>query len=371
MTRSAGTRQSAFSYYLRTGRRFHIKEAASAEFKFNPYHDPRNGRFTFAPGGPQSLRDVIISRRQAGDRLDRSAEKFPSRRANSPLASVEQPNSRIPTGASPTEKIAQLDFAALQLGPRAPRGSNIRAFFDPMTVQQVFPGLENSTGGTIIAAADNILDLTGPARELTADLTHQWSNKIISEIKEIDPSFRFESLGTPQTLQGQINQLNGLRFDRAVASYRIKDQLSPLQLETLRLMQRRADEAYEEGIKLWNAGRLTARLSREEALGNYIDRDVRRTLREQYSRYGIESSNHGPVRVNRRENDTSGTELSYRRPDARVGEIAFDVTMTAKTLKTPQVRGFFSADFRPSYVIIIRPHQIGGTYIISRPGRQK
>lgn len=47
------THHSRFSYYLRTGRRLEEPEmkAASAdplvETKFNPYHDPRNGRFTF------------------------------------------------------------------------------------------------------------------------------------------------------------------------------------------------------------------------------------------------------------------------------------------------------------------------------------
>jgi hypothetical protein len=37
----------AFAHYLRTGRRLRVP----VEQKFNPYHDPRNGRFTFGPGG--------------------------------------------------------------------------------------------------------------------------------------------------------------------------------------------------------------------------------------------------------------------------------------------------------------------------------
>jgi hypothetical protein len=40
--------RQAFEIYLRTGRR------VSFEQKFNPYHDPRNGQFTFAPGGAGS-----------------------------------------------------------------------------------------------------------------------------------------------------------------------------------------------------------------------------------------------------------------------------------------------------------------------------
>lgn len=73
--------------------------------------------------------------------------------------------------------------------------------------------------------------------------------------------------------------------------------------------------------------------------------------------------------MNRREYDTSGTDLTYRRPDARVQNVAFDVTLTRKTLGTAQVRGFFNADFRPSRVVIIRPRQLGAsyTYVITRP----
>ena len=42
------SRDTAFSIYLRTGQRVAV---GPIELKFNPYHDPRNGRFTFAPGG--------------------------------------------------------------------------------------------------------------------------------------------------------------------------------------------------------------------------------------------------------------------------------------------------------------------------------
>lgn len=51
MIRNSGFSSSwelkAFEYYLRTGRRL----APLEEAKFNPYHDPANGRFAFAPGG--------------------------------------------------------------------------------------------------------------------------------------------------------------------------------------------------------------------------------------------------------------------------------------------------------------------------------
>lgn len=51
----------AFEFYLRTGRR--LVSPRASERKFNPYHDPRNGQFTFAPGGPRSVANPIFSDR--------------------------------------------------------------------------------------------------------------------------------------------------------------------------------------------------------------------------------------------------------------------------------------------------------------------
>lgn len=121
---------------------------------------------------------------------------------------------------------------------------------------------------------------------------------------------------------------------------REKGELRPLQMETLRFVQEKADQAYARGVALLRKEKLVVRLSAQEALGNFIDREVRTQLRERYNLYGIDSAGKGPVRVNRRENDSSSSDLTFRRPDVRVGNIAYDVTLTAKTLKTPQVRGF-------------------------------
>jgi len=59
-------REKAFSHYLRTGQRLpeeSFVEEPDVELKFNPYHDPRNGQFTFAPGHPHSPGGVIVSDR--------------------------------------------------------------------------------------------------------------------------------------------------------------------------------------------------------------------------------------------------------------------------------------------------------------------
>lgn len=47
----AEAQRRAFSVWLRTGRLPNWLRAAPAEFKFNPWHDPDNGRFTFAGTG--------------------------------------------------------------------------------------------------------------------------------------------------------------------------------------------------------------------------------------------------------------------------------------------------------------------------------
>jgi hypothetical protein len=197
----------------------------------------------------------------------------------------------------------------------------------------------------LLALADNILDLSGPANRLTTELSF------------------------PTTLEGQVQLVRQLRLDRAAAFYRVNGETRPLQVETLRLMQERADSAYVEGQVLFDAGRLKPRLSREEAIGNYVDRAVRRDLRKQYNLQGLDYSNGQAIRVIGREYDSSGIDRTYRIPDARVGNIAFDVTLSRKTLATPQVRGFFNSDFKPDAVIIVRPTQLGAnsTYAIANP----
>ena len=106
-----------------------------------------------------------------------------------------------------------------------------------------------------------------------------------------------------------------LRFDRAAAFMRVKGELRPMQVETLRFVQASTDRAYERGLKLLKAGKLPIRLSEQEALGNYIDHEVRVKLRERYSWAKIDSAGAGPIRVNRREADSAGSEPTFRRPD--------------------------------------------------------
>ncbi|MDQ0250370.1 hypothetical protein J2W22_002434 [Sphingomonas kyeonggiensis] len=237
-----------------------------------------------------------------------------------------------------------------------------------MTIQQIFPGIWNKPGGAIIAVADNFFNLLGPGQQVTTELAGRWLNTYISQIKSLDPNYQFQDSGLATTFEGQIYQLNFLRMKRAETYLRIKGDPRPLQVETLRFMQERADRAYNQGMRLLQAGKLPRQLSSQEALGNYVDREVREALRERYNVLGINWNGKGPVRVNSREYDNSGTDRTYRIPDVRIYDLVIDTSLTAKGPATPQVKGFFATDFRPTLVIILRPSQLGRghTYAIPR-----
>lgn len=280
-------------------------------------------------------------------------------------------------GLGPRQIIKQMGpLAAVEAEYIIGRGSNSRAFEDPMTLEQAVPELRNALRDAVIAVGDNLLDLTGPATAFKMQFLQDHANQLTDQIKALDPNWIYDELGpidalgtpiiTAQDLQAKVDDL---RFQRAEKLARLNGNYRPLQVETLRFVQQRTDYAYDDAMRLLQAGRLTPRLSDQEAIGNYVDQQVRVSLRERYAQLNIDSAGKGPVRVNRREYDTSGGGRSYRRPDARVNEVAYDVTLARKTLATPQVRGFFNADFKPTRVIIIRPSQLGGehTYIINRP----
>ena len=208
--------QSAFGWWLRTGRLMPVRSADGVELKFNPYHDPDNGQFTFAPGGGGG-------------------------------------------GATTSRRVARL--AGEPPEPVIRRGGNARALEDAMTLEQTFPGLRHAPGGAIIAVANNLLDLWGPANEMQAELLQNWTRQAITDIKALDPHWFEATLGSPRTLEGMQNWLNDLRWQRAVIRANVRGDYRPLQVETLRFIQRRANAAYNEGQALQRAGILTPRLS--------------------------------------------------------------------------------------------------------------
>ena len=323
-------RISEFSYFLRTGRARPAERPP--ELKFNPWHDPDDGRFTFVGQG-----------RYFGRGSDASGS----------------------TGPAALQRLAQNQ--SNRPGPK--RGPGRQPVNDPKTLDQVFPGLKNSRAGAILRLADNALGLSDAARALTTEISQREANNLIREIQSLDPTFRLDTLepdGFPSTSDGQTNLINNLRLKRAKAYYD-KGELGPLQVETLRFYQRSVDDAYELGLKELKAKRLPARLSEREALGSFVDSQVRRKLREFYKQLGISTGKGQLVRVNRRAYHVS--EGTYSLPDARVGRVAFDVTLTEKSLATPQVRNFFRTEFQPTIVVIVRPTREGqpSIYTITRP----
>ncbi len=376
---SAQDRRRAFSQWMRTGIWHGAFDAGGIEHKFNPYHDPRNGQFTFAPGGPRSLSHVVISHgRGKGFRTYRGSLSG-SEAVRSSATDVQ--SAKLDDGRGPglagrvfgRGETAQL-LAPPDTGRSSRRGGSNRYYEeerhgpgDPDALERAFPGLRGSPAGAIVAVADGFFDLSGPSRAATTALARNWSNALENDIKRIVPGFRYDTQ-FENTLQGQASRLNDLRWLRAWNYVRVKNDYGPLQVETMRFMQESADQAYDQALALLKKKNLKIRLSDREAIGNFVDGAVRSRLRMRLARYGLKTLGGKQVQVNRREKGLVGGEVAYRRPDARIGAIAFDVTLTEKTLKTPQIRGFFATDFQPTHVVIIRPRQVDGpsTYAIKR-----
>lgn len=325
---------SEFSYFLRTGRR--LPSRRSVELKFNHWHDPENGQFTFVGQGKYFGRAASTDGDLAG-------------RSNSIKLAQFRPNPRVRMG-----------------------GNGGPPLYDPRTLEHAFPGVRSASGGAIIGIADNFLDLTGPAQALTTELSMAYAKQLERDIQSVERSYISpiaDPSGFPSTTEGQTNLINRLRMDRAKAYYR-KGDFRPYQIETLRFIQREVDAAYELGLRTLKSGRLPVRISVELTLGNFVDGQVRNKLRKFHQANGIPIGRGYPTQVNNNANNT--LEGSYTRPDSRIGNVAFDVTLERKTPGKKQIRGFFNSDFKPAAVIIVRPSQLGrkSTYIITRPSGQ-
>jgi hypothetical protein len=232
--------------------------------------------------------------------------------------------------------------------------------------------LQQSPAGPAVAFLDNLLDITGPGDEANLEAATLLQHDLLQSIHEIDPNYVYQSVEPEDGLAGmswqeRANVINGLRADLAAAIYRVRGDVRPLQEATLDFLQRTTNVAYDEAVQRYDAGRLPVWLSREEAIGNYVDGVVRLQLRKFYNGLGIPTGPGSAIRVNNRAYVSS--DLSYRVPDARVGNLAFDMSLTAKSPSSPQIRGFFNADFKPVGVVIVRPNQLGNnsSYVIWRP----
>jgi hypothetical protein len=205
-----------------------------------------------------------------------------------------------------------------------------------------------------LAPIDGFLGLGALADAANLEATLGQYRALVKEIKQIDPSFVHSELLPPDgiaglTWQGRDNLINSLRMQRAAAYYRMRGDVGPLQVETLRFLRDAVDAAYEEAVSAADAGRLQPRLSREEAIINQLDSIVRKNLLIQCLRYSVRprsGPNDQQSRLRTSENDSN-----YRIPDARLRDVSFDWTLVPKTISTPQIRGFFRADSQPRAVV--------------------
>jgi hypothetical protein len=240
---------------------------------------------------------------------------------------------------------------------------------DFMSLLDVFPGLKDEPGVAILAPVDNFLNISGAADGANLAASEAEYSKLYNQILALDPTFRDEELQRQDQMswQGRANAIDNLLMQRAATYYRVRGDIRPLQVETLRSLQKFANESYEQAVQEYNAGKLQVSLSREEAIGNRIDKLVRDRLKLTYQVARIAFGRSQNITINSR--DVSSRDRSYRRPDARLGKVSFDWSLAIKTLSNAQIRGFFRADSEPDYVVIVRPSQLGqrATYLIRRP----
>jgi hypothetical protein len=241
-------------------------------------------------------------------------------------------------------------------------------------IEELIPQkLLQSPAGPPVQFFDNLADISGPGDEANLEMGQLLMNNLLHAIHELDPNYVESGIWPPgflagMTWQERLAAINRFRAVLAATIYRVRGDIRPLQEVTLDFMQRATNSAYDEGVELYDAGKLKVRLSREEAIGNYVDGIVRVQLRKFFDNLEISTDSGSTIRVNSRTYASSGTDASYRIPDARVGNLVFDASLTAKTSSSPQIKGFFNADFKPIGVVIVRPNQLGNnsSYVIWR-----
>ena len=166
---------------------------------------------------------------------------------------------------------------------------------DYTRLEDVFPGLRDAPALAIpLAPIDGFFGVSAGANEADLDgaLGQYWA--LVHQIKQVDPTFADDELFPPGgidglTRQGRTNLINNLRMERAAAYYRMRGDVGFLQVETLRFLQGAVDVAYEEAVSEADASRLQPRLSREEAIGNWVDFTVRKDLKKLFDflRYSL------------------------------------------------------------------------------------
>ncbi|HEX7803629.1 MAG TPA: type IV secretion system protein, partial [Pseudoxanthomonas sp.] len=146
-----------------------------------------------------------------------------------------------------------------------------------------------------------------------------------------------------------------------------KSQMNVLEFEkwVLDAQQKAVDRAYTQGVEAIQRGDIKVENGQYAlVLGNYVDRHQKLELRAMARAEGINDS--GPSKIwgiNRR----IKIEIpdSHAIPDNRLGyNLYSDATLSRKTAETVQIQRWNA--IRPGHTIIIRPTQLGGSYVIPR-----
>jgi len=163
-----------------------------------------------------------------------------------------------------------------------------------------------------LAPIDGFFGLGALADEANLEATLGQYRALVAKIKQVDLNFVDDELLPPGgiaglTWQGRANLINGLRMRRAAAYYQIRGDVGFLQVEALRFLQNTVDATYEEAVSEADAGRLQPRLSREEAIGNWMDARVRQELKNTFASYGIPYGPGEDVTINNRDYEVRRT----------------------------------------------------------------
>lgn len=146
-----------------------------------------------------------------------------------------------------------------------------------------------------------------------------------------------------------------------------KSQMNVLEFEkwVLDAQQKAVDRSYTLGIAAIERGEIKPKDGKyAQELGRYIDQRARDALRDMARAEGINDG--GPSKIwaiNRR--IKIDTVPGYGIPDNRIGYNLFaDTSLSRKTAEWEQVQRWNT--IRPGHTIIVRPTQIGGSYVIPR-----
>jgi hypothetical protein len=242
--------------------------------------------------------------------------------------------------------------------------------YDFMELSELFPGLRDAPGLEIpLAPIDSFLGFSALANESNLQATSAVYGYLYDQIKAMDPSYRDDELQSlaEMSWEGRAAVIDKLLMDRAADYYRFKHEIEPLQVETVKLLQREVDKAYTEAVRDYKGNAPQGSRAWSAAIGRAVDTTVRDVLREVFVESRVPYGAGQNITVNNR--DKRSEDQSYKVPDARIGNMSIDWTLTPKSLANAQVRGFFRADSAPDFVVIIRPSQLGGgrSYVITRP----